>query len=221
MVRGSLRREGPAGAADHPGAGRCRGPTARRSGASGHRPRCGPVGSGRWSVPSSALRSRMVPLTRPRGSDHHAGHAGHRRRRPSVPRDRIALARGPPRPACCCCVAGVDARLAGPRHPARQPVHPDGRPTPSRRCVGGIAVWGFAIVVPAAFLIIGFARLASPIEAATALRPRRVTPTLAKALGPGPPRRDRPPAARRPPDPRARARPVRDRGPGRRAARRR
>ena len=48
---------------------------------------------------------------------------------------------------------------------------------------GGILVWGFAIVVPAAFLILGVARLVSVLEALSGSRPKRVTPHLARALG--------------------------------------
>ena len=44
--------------------------------------------------------------------------------------------------------------------------------------------WGFAILVPAGFLVFGFARMAHTLDAATSLRPTTVTPTLARALGP-------------------------------------
>ena len=60
---------------------------------------------------------------------------------------------------------------------------PDGRPSTMQMAVG-VGVWGFAILVPAAFVLIGFARVAATIEAASALRPTSVTPRLAKALGP-------------------------------------
>ena len=60
---------------------------------------------------------------------------------------------------------------------------PYGRPTPLQ-VAGGIVVWGFSIVVPAAFLIMGVARLAAVIEALAGQRPRKVTPHLASALGP-------------------------------------
>lgn len=60
---------------------------------------------------------------------------------------------------------------------------PYGRPTPLQ-VAGGIVVWGFAIVVPAAFLIMGVARLAAVVEALAGRRPRKVTPHLASALGP-------------------------------------
>jgi hypothetical protein len=59
---------------------------------------------------------------------------------------------------------------------------PYGRPSPVE-VAGGILVWGFAIVVPAAFLILGVARLASVLEALAGSRPKRVTPHLAQALG--------------------------------------
>jgi hypothetical protein len=60
---------------------------------------------------------------------------------------------------------------------------PYGRPT-LLETAGGILVWGFAIVIPAAFLIMGVVRIAAILETVTASRPRRVTPHLARALGP-------------------------------------
>jgi hypothetical protein len=60
---------------------------------------------------------------------------------------------------------------------------PYGRPSPVE-IAGGILVWGFAIVVPAAFLILGVAKLASVLESLAGSRPKRVTPHLAQALGP-------------------------------------
>ena len=62
-------------------------------------------------------------------------------------------------------------------------VVPTGHPG-ALQIAGGIAVWGFAIVLPAAFLILGVSRLASIAEVVLASRPKRVTPHLAKALGP-------------------------------------
>ena len=59
---------------------------------------------------------------------------------------------------------------------------PYGRPSPVE-IAGGILVWGFAIVVPAAFLILGFARLVSVLDGLSGSRPKRVTPHLAQALG--------------------------------------
>ena len=59
---------------------------------------------------------------------------------------------------------------------------PSGRPSPEE-IAGGILVWGFAIVVPAAFLILGFARLVSVLDGLSGSRPKRVTPHLAQALG--------------------------------------
>jgi hypothetical protein len=60
---------------------------------------------------------------------------------------------------------------------------PYGRPDPLE-VAGGIVVWAFAIVIPAAFLIMGVARLVSIAEAISASRPRQVTPHLARAMGP-------------------------------------
>jgi hypothetical protein len=60
---------------------------------------------------------------------------------------------------------------------------PYGRPS-LLETLGGILVWGFAIVVPAAFVILGVVRLASIAETLASTRPRRVTKSLARALGP-------------------------------------
>jgi hypothetical protein len=60
---------------------------------------------------------------------------------------------------------------------------PDGRPSTFQTAMG-VMVWGFAILVPASFLLFGVARIASTIEAAGALRSTAVTPTLARSLGP-------------------------------------
>jgi len=59
---------------------------------------------------------------------------------------------------------------------------PSGRPSPLE-VAGGILVWGMAIVVPAAFLILGFARLISIVDGLSGSRPKRLTPHLAQALG--------------------------------------
>jgi hypothetical protein len=60
---------------------------------------------------------------------------------------------------------------------------PYGRPN-ALQIAAGILVWGFAIVVPAVFVIMGVARLASVMEWAAASRPRKLSPALARALGP-------------------------------------
>jgi hypothetical protein len=60
---------------------------------------------------------------------------------------------------------------------------PNGRPS-LLETAGGIVVWGFAIVVPATFVILGVARLASVVDVLAASRPRRITPLLARSLGP-------------------------------------
>jgi hypothetical protein len=60
---------------------------------------------------------------------------------------------------------------------------PSGRPSAMQTAMG-VGAWGFTILVPAAFVLIGVARVAATIEAAAALRPTAITPRLAKALGP-------------------------------------
>jgi hypothetical protein len=67
--------------------------------------------------------------------------------------------------------------------PLVQALVPSGRPTAAETATGVIA-WGFAIVVPAAFMIMGVARIASIVDTAIALRPKNATSRLAKALGP-------------------------------------
>jgi hypothetical protein len=47
----------------------------------------------------------------------------------------------------------------------------------------GVLVWGFAIVVPASFLLLGIARLASIMDDYESGRTQSVTPQLASALG--------------------------------------
>ena len=59
---------------------------------------------------------------------------------------------------------------------------PQGRPTTMQFATGMFA-WGFAILVPAGFVLLGLARLVGLVEAWAALRPRMVTPGLSKALG--------------------------------------
>lgn len=60
---------------------------------------------------------------------------------------------------------------------------PSGRSSTAQMATGAIA-WGFAIVVPAGFLILGVARVMGTIESLASLRPRRMTRHLARALGP-------------------------------------
>ncbi len=60
---------------------------------------------------------------------------------------------------------------------------PSGRPTPIQ-VVLGIAAWGFAIVMPAVFAIMGIVRLASAMGRVGEMEPRRFTASLARALGP-------------------------------------
>jgi hypothetical protein len=59
---------------------------------------------------------------------------------------------------------------------------PDGRPS-AGQTAAGILAWGFAIVMPAGFVLLGFARILSVFEIAAALNPGTVTPRLAKRLG--------------------------------------
>ncbi len=103
-------------------------------------------------------------------------------RNPSSVGHRVAVARSLS-VAILLLLAGVALAWLSLGTPLVSGFMPYGRPTPLQ-VASGIVVWGFAIVVPAAFLIMGVARLASVIEALAGQRPRKVTPQLASALGP-------------------------------------
>jgi hypothetical protein len=60
---------------------------------------------------------------------------------------------------------------------------PLGRPD-AIEMASGVLVWILAIAIPAAFLILGIARLVAVLEAIGAMRANTVTRTLAAALGP-------------------------------------
>jgi hypothetical protein len=60
---------------------------------------------------------------------------------------------------------------------------PTGRPSGEEMAVGMVA-WGFAVLVPAGFLILGVAKLVQTVDGYASLRPRTVAPQLAQALGP-------------------------------------
>ncbi|MEO5965804.1 MAG: hypothetical protein ABIR11_10095 [Candidatus Limnocylindrales bacterium] len=60
---------------------------------------------------------------------------------------------------------------------------PAGRPS-TMQAAAGVAAWGFAILVPAGFVLFGFARVVATVDALSAIRPNTMTPRLAKALGP-------------------------------------
>lgn len=60
---------------------------------------------------------------------------------------------------------------------------PTGRPSSEEMAVG-IVAWGFAVLVPAGFLILGVAKLFQAVDGYASLRPRTVAPQLARALGP-------------------------------------
>jgi hypothetical protein len=60
---------------------------------------------------------------------------------------------------------------------------PSGRPS-AVQSAAGVVAWGFAIVVPAALMLLGVIRLAATLETVRAMRPRAITPRLARSLGP-------------------------------------
>ncbi|HYO44972.1 MAG TPA: hypothetical protein VES19_17375 [Candidatus Limnocylindrales bacterium] len=96
--------------------------------------------------------------------------------------DRLAAARSFT-VAILLLIAGVALALLCLATPLVSSFIPDGRPT-TMEVASGILVWGFAIVLPGAFLVLGLARMASLFDSLSASRPRRVTPHLAQALGP-------------------------------------
>ena len=98
----------------------------RESGAPGHRPRCGPVGSGAQLRTVVRLRSRMVPLARSRGSTTIRHMQVIAADAPRSRRDRLAVLRSAATGVLLLARRRAD-RVAVPWHPARQPVHP-GRP---------------------------------------------------------------------------------------------
>lgn len=95
--------------------------------------------------------------------------------------DRIGLARGVVASVLLIVTGGALAWLLL-ATPIVTGFIPYGRPN-ALQVVSGILVWGFAIVVPAVFMIIGVARLAAVLERAGASRPRRLSPALSRALG--------------------------------------
>ena len=62
-------------------------------------------------------------------------------------------------------------------------VVPDGRPS-DVQVVLSVLLWTAVMIVPASLLIVGVSRLVEVIEAAVALRPRRLDPAIQSALGP-------------------------------------
>jgi hypothetical protein len=60
---------------------------------------------------------------------------------------------------------------------------PVGRPTEAQMAIG-ILAWGFAVLAPTGFLILGVAKIVHTVEGYAALRPGTLTPRLAGALGP-------------------------------------
>jgi hypothetical protein len=97
-------------------------------------------------------------------------------------RDRFAVARSA-LSAVLLVLAGLLVGWLCLATPFVQSFVPRGRPSMVDAATS-IAAWGFAIVVPAAFLIMGVARMAAIIDTAGSMRPRTATSGLAKALGP-------------------------------------
>jgi len=97
--------------------------------------------------------------------------------------DRVAVARSALAGALLV-LAGVALALLVVGTPLISTFTPSGRPSAVQAVVGVIA-WGFAIVVPAALMLLGVFRLVATLETARGMQLRAVTPRLARSLGPG------------------------------------
>ena len=133
-----------------------------------------PVGG---PVRSGAVNRTVVPSRLPR-----CGHSPTARARPRMPTCRFSPAtptsRAPigspscdPRSRrCCCSWSACSIGWLCLATPLVTSFVPQGRPSVAETATGVIA-WGFAIVVPAAFLIIGVARIAAIIDTTLQMRP--------------------------------------------------
>ncbi len=95
--------------------------------------------------------------------------------------DRVAIARSAA-VAVLLLVAGLALAWLCLGTPLVSTFMPSGRPS-AIDVASGILVWGFAILLPGAFLVMGLARMAALLDSLAATRPRRVTSHLARALG--------------------------------------
>lgn len=96
--------------------------------------------------------------------------------------DRIAVVRSG-LTAALLLLAGLMAGWLCFGTPLLTALQPQGRPS-ALQVATGVLGWAFAIVVPAGFLLFGMARAVTTVEAASALRPRALSPGLKRALGP-------------------------------------
>lgn len=100
---------------------------------------------------------------------------------PNTRSDRVAIARAAISAVLMIVVGGLLAWLCA-TTPLVSAFAPAGRPSPME-VAAGIFAWGFAIVVPAGFLILGLARILAALEAVASLGPTAMTPRLAGTLG--------------------------------------
>ncbi len=80
-------------------------------------------------------------------------------------------------------LAGVALAMLCLRTPLISTFIPGGRPS-AMQTAAGVVAWAFAIVVPAALMLIGVLRFAATVEAVRDLHPRTITHRLARSLGP-------------------------------------
>ena len=97
--------------------------------------------------------------------------------------DRVAVARSA-LAAVLLVLAGIALAMVFVGTPLISVVIPSGRPSAVQTVIGVIA-WGFAIVVPAALVLLGVFRLVATVETARGMQPRSITPRLARSLGSG------------------------------------
>jgi hypothetical protein len=96
--------------------------------------------------------------------------------------ERVALARSAVA-AVLLVLAGVSLAWLCLGTPLVSAFIPKGRPS-AMQAAAGVAAWGFAVAVPAALMILGASRFAATLGALRGLKPRAVTPGLARSLGP-------------------------------------
>ncbi len=97
--------------------------------------------------------------------------------------DRVAVARSA-LASVLLVIAGVALALLVVGTPLISTLTPSGRPSAVQTAIGVIA-WGFAIVVPAALILLGVFGLVATLETARGMQPRSITPRLTRSLGPG------------------------------------
>lgn len=100
---------------------------------------------------------------------------------PSSRSDRLAVARST-LASVLLILGGAAVALLCLGTPLLSSFTPSGRPSVAQTAAGVLA-WGFAIIVPAALMLLGVVGLVGTLGAARATRPRPITARLARSLG--------------------------------------